>query len=163
MHSAAAPGDHSACPLGAADVERVIAIDRAHTGRSRRRFFKKRFAAAAARPHDFIAIGIRHGDALSGYAIARILHGEFGREQAVAVLDAVGVEPQSEQRGVGHALMDELIVALNRMGVRSLQSQADWDNCHLLRFFAASGFALAPRLVLERSVAEPLRETSEEV
>ena len=163
MHSAAADGDHSACPLRAADVERVIAIDRAHTGRSRRRFFKKRFAAAAARPHDFIAIGIRHREALSGYAIARILRGEFGREQAVAVLDAVGVEPQSEQRGVGHALMDELIVALNRMGVRSLQSQVDWDNHDLLRFFAASDFALAPRLVLERSLAEPLREISDDV
>ena len=163
MHRAAATGDHNACLLGVADVERVIAIDRAHTGRSRRRFFEKRFAAAAARPQDFIAIGIRNGDRLSGYAIARILCGEFGREQAVAVLDAFGVEPQSLERGVGRALMDELIAALDGMGVRSLQSQADWVNCDLLRFFAASGLALAPRLVLERSIAEPLRETSEEV
>jgi L-amino acid N-acyltransferase YncA len=163
MNSAAAARDLCACLIAADDIERVIVIDGVHTGRSRRRFFEKRFAAAAARPQDFIAIGIRRGDALSGYAIARILRGEFGREQAVAVLDAVGVEPQSEQRGVGHALMDELIVALNRMGVRSLQSQVDWDNHDLLRFFAASDFALAPRLVLERSLAEPLREISDDV
>jgi GNAT superfamily N-acetyltransferase len=158
-----APRDSSACTLGIADVERVIAIDRAHTGRSRRRFFEKRFAAAAARPQDFIPIGIHRGGALRGYAIVRILRGEFGREQAVAVLDAVGVEPHSRERGIGRALIDALIAELDRVGVRSLQSQAAWNNHELVRFFAASGFALAPRLVLERPVAEPLREASEEV
>jgi GNAT superfamily N-acetyltransferase len=155
--------DRGACMLGVADVERVIAIDRAHSGRSRRRFFEKRFAAAAARPQDFIPIGIHRGGALRGFAIVRILRGEFGHEQAVAVLDAVGVEPQSRELGVGRALMGELIDVLDRMGVRSLQSQAEWNNHDLVRFFAASGFALAPRLVLERSVAEPMCEISEEV
>ena len=158
-----APRDSGARTLGLADVERVIAIDRAHTGQSRRRFFEKRFAAAAARPQDFVPIGIDREGTLRGFAIARILRGEFGREQAVAALDAVGVEPDSRQRGVGRALMDELIAALDRMGVRSLHSQAAWDNHELVRFFAASGFALAPRLVLERFVAEPLFEASEEV
>ena len=162
MNNTAVACDCGACLLSVADVERVIVIDHAHTGRNRRRFFEKRFAAATARPQEFVAIGIRHGEALCGYAIARILRGEYGRKLAVAVLDAIGVEPQSQERGVGRALMDELIVALDRMGVRSLQSQADWDNHDLLRFFAASGFALAPRLVLDRSV-EPLREMSEEV
>jgi GNAT superfamily N-acetyltransferase len=158
-----APRDGDARTLGLADVERVIAIDRAHSGRSRRRFFEKRFAAAAARPQDFVPIGIHRGGTLRGFAIARILRGEFGREQAVAVLDAVGVEPNSRERGIGRALIDALTAALDRMGVRSLQSQAAWNNHDLVRFFAASGFALAPRLVLERSVAEPLHEASEEV
>jgi GNAT superfamily N-acetyltransferase len=157
-----APRESGACTLGLADVERVIAIDRAHTGRSRRRFFEKRLAAAAARPQDFVPIGIQRGGALCGFAIARVLRGEFGREQAVAVLDAVGVEPHSRERGVGRALMNELTAALDRMGVRSLQSQAAWSNHDLVRFFAASGFALAPRLVLERSVAEPLHEAAAE-
>jgi ribosomal protein S18 acetylase RimI-like enzyme len=158
-----APHESGARTLGPADVERVIAIDRAQTGRSRRRFFEKRFAAAAARPQDFVPIGIQRGGALRGFAILRILRGEFGREQAIAVLDAIGVEPHSRERGIGRALMNELIAALDRRGVRSLQSQAAWNNHDLVRFFAASDFALAPRLVLERSVAEPLHEASEEV
>ena len=132
------PRDSGACTLGLADVERVIAIDRAHSGRSRRRFFEKRFAAAAARPQDFVPIGIHRGGALRGFAILRILRGEFGHEQAVAVLDAVGVEPHSRERGIGRALMDELTAALDRMGVRALHSQAAWNNHDLVRFFAAS-------------------------
>ena len=157
------PRDSRARTLDLGDLERVIAIDSAHTGRSRRRFFEKRFAAAAARPQDFVPIGIDRNGALRGFAIARIQRGEFGREQAVAVLDAVGVEPHSRERGVGRALINELIEALDRLGVHSLQSQTAWNNHDLVRFFAASGFALAPRLVLERSVAEPLHEAAEEV
>jgi GNAT superfamily N-acetyltransferase len=157
------PRDSRARTLDLGDLERVIAIDSAHTGRSRRRFFEKRFAAAAARPQDFVPIGIHRGGALRGFAIARILGGEFGHEQATAVLDAVGVEPHSRERGVGRALINELIEALDRLGVHSLQSQTAWNNHDLVRFFAASGFALAPRLVLERSVAEPLHEAAEEV
>lgn len=157
------PRDSGACTLGPADVERVIAIDSAHTGHSRRRFFEKRFAAAAARPQDFVSIGIERNGAMRGFAIARILRGEFGREQAVAVLDAVGVEPHARERGVGRALIDELIAALDRINVGSLTSQTAWNNHELVRFFAASGFALAPRLVLERSLAEPLHEAGEEV
>jgi len=145
------------------DVERVIAIDHAHTGRTRRHFFEKRFAAAHARPDEFIHVGIASAGALQGFAIARILRGEFGRDHAIAVLDAVGVEPASQERGVGQALMQELIQMLGRIGVRSLQSQADWTNHRLLHFFDGSGFSLAPRLCLERSLAEPLDETNEQV
>ncbi len=54
--------------------------------------------------------------------------------------------------------MDALIATLRAHRVRSLQSQADWTNHALLRFFEACGFGLAPRMVLERSVTEPLTE-----
>ena len=149
--------------LSGDDIERVIAIDRAHTGRTRRHFFEKRFAAAKVRPEEFIQLGVDRGGVLRGFAIARILRGEFGHERAVAVLDALGVEPQSEERGVGRALMEELIALADGMEVGFLQSQADWTNTYLLRFFAASGFALAPRLALERPVAAPLDEAIEDL
>ena len=88
-------------PLRADDVERVIAIDRAHSGYSRRRFFEKRFAAAKAQPEDFVHVGVVQDGALRGYAIARVLRGEFGHKQAVAVLDAIGADAESRERGVG--------------------------------------------------------------
>jgi hypothetical protein len=51
---------------------------------------------------------------------------------------------------------------LQRAGVRSLQSQIDWRDRGLARFFAAAGFTLAPRMALERP-AGPLDELIEEV
>jgi ribosomal protein S18 acetylase RimI-like enzyme len=150
-------------PLRADDVERVIAIDRAYSGYSRRRFFEKRFAAAKSQPEDFIHVGVVQDGALRGYAIARVLRGEFGHKQAVAVLDAIGVEAESRERGVGQALMAELNAVMARRNVRALQSQAEWTNQDLMRFFAAASFRLAPRLTLQRPVAALLDEPSEQV
>lgn len=149
--------------IGMADVERVIAIDRTHSGHSRRRFFEKRLAAAAARPDEYVHIGAMRGGAMRGFAIARILRGEFGHERAVAVLDAIGVAAESQERGIGQALIEELGKIMRRKGVGSLQTQADWTNHDLLGFFHAAGFKLAPRLVLQRPVNEPLVDTSEDV
>ena len=150
-------------PLRADDVERVIAIDRAYSGHSRRRFFEKRFAAVEVRPEDFVHVGVVQDGALRGYAIARVLRGEFGHKQTVAVLDAIGVDAESRERGVGQALMAELDAIMVRRNVRALQSQAEWTNLDLLRFFAAAGFELAPRLTLQRPVAALLDEPSEQV
>ncbi len=148
--------------LNGGDLERVVAIDRAHSGGSRRHFFAKRFAAAAARPGEFIQIGVMRGGSLRGFAIARVFWGEFGRESAVAMLDAIGVEVEAQETGVGHELMDGLIEAMRSAGVDTLQSQAAWTDHGLMRFFDASGFKLARRVALERPVSEPLAEPSEE-
>lgn len=150
-------------PLSANDVEMIIAIDRVHSGRARRSYFEKRLAAARAQPDAFVDIGATRGGALVGFAMARILRGEFGRARSAAMLDGLGVAADSQGGGVGRALMSELIDRLRGMGVRSLHSQAAWTNSDLLRFFAAAGFQLAPRLALERVVVEPLAETPEEV
>jgi GNAT superfamily N-acetyltransferase len=161
MSNAAATKDNNVRPLRSTDLERVIAIDSAYVGEPRRRFFEKRLAHAEQHREDFVHVGVARDGVLVGFAFARILRGEFGREQAMATLDAFGVERSSQDRGVGRALMDGLTEVMRRKGVQSLQSQADWTNHTLLRFFDASGFGLAPRLVLERSVLTPLAEPVE--
>jgi ribosomal protein S18 acetylase RimI-like enzyme len=163
MVAALTAADRVIRPLDTGDAERVIAIDRARSGHSRRHFFEKRFAAAKAQPDDFIQIGIVQDGLLRGFAIARVHRGEFGLERTVAVLDAIGVESESRERGIGQLLMRELGKVMGSRGVRALQSQADWTNHELLRFFAAAGFKLAPRLALERPVAVPLDEATEEI
>jgi GNAT superfamily N-acetyltransferase len=162
MSNAAATKDNNVRPLLSTDLERVIAIDSAHVGEPRRRFFEKRLAHAEQHREDFVHVGVARDGVLVGFAFARILRGEFGREQAMATLDAFGVERGSQDRGVGRALMNGLTEVLRRKGVQSLQSQADWTNHVLLRFFDASGFGLAPRLILERSVLTPLAEPVED-
>jgi ribosomal protein S18 acetylase RimI-like enzyme len=154
---------HDVRPLDSNDVEQVIAIDRVHTGHARRHFFEKRFAAAKLKPNDFIHIGVMRAGAMRGFAITRILRGEFGREHVVAALDAVGVELEGQERGIGKALMAELTTMMRRTGAHAIQTQADWTNHNLLRFFAASGWKLSPRLALERSVTKVLDEKSEEI
>jgi GNAT superfamily N-acetyltransferase len=160
--SALASTDTSLRTLDAGDLERVIAIDRTPGGRTRRRFFEKRLAAAAAHPEDFLHVGMTRGGALRGFAFARLLRGEFGREHVTAVLDVIGVEPASRGTGVGRGLLHELVARLRAAGARTLHSQTEWSDPELTRFFAASGFNLAPRVALERSLATPLVEQGQE-
>ena len=155
MSSLAANTESRVRPLSPADLPRIVAIDLEHVGEPRHRFFEKRLVHAVKHPEDFVHVGVARDGMLVGFAFARIQRGEFGREQALATLDAFGVEHGSQNRG-------GLTEVMRGKGVESLQSQADWTNHPLLRFFDASGFGLAPRLVLERSVLTPLAEPAED-
>ena len=145
------------------DLDRVVAIDEKYSGYPRQYFFEKRFDAAKARPGDYLQIGITIDGRLHGFAIARILHGEYGHKDIIAVVDALGVDPEGRERGIGQSLMRELVDLSRRQGVRVLQSQADWTNQDLLKFFAASHFELAPRIALERPVTDLQPQYEEEV
>jgi len=153
---------HSTRTIDAADLEPVIAIDHMSIGHGRRHFFEKRFAAAETRPADFVHIGVTVGNRLCGFAVARILRGEFGQKDAVAVVDALGVEPDSREHGLGQSLMEGLIEMSRQKGARSVQSQVSWKNYELLRFFNTSHFELAPRLALERPMTALSEEWGEE-
>jgi GNAT superfamily N-acetyltransferase len=145
------------------DLERVIAIDAAHVGRSRRRFFAKRFRAAERTPDDFIHLGADGGGQLVGFVLARVLRGEFGRDEPVAVLDVIDVDRAQQAHGCGRRLLTGLATRLRQRGVSRLDTEAEWTNHGLLSFFAASGFQLGRRVILERQVAAPLIEPTESV
>ncbi|MFQ5535450.1 MAG: GNAT family N-acetyltransferase [Sphingomonadales bacterium] len=138
-------------PLTADDLDRVIEIDQEFTGRKRRGFFEKRLAAALAEPHAFLYVGCEQGGELKGFVLARILEGEFGQGERIAVLDGLAVDPNCMGKGMGRALMLGLENVLRRKGIREIQTQADWTNFSLLRFLSYWGFGLAPRIVLERA------------
>lgn len=143
-------------PLTVDDLDRVVSIDRSLAGRSRRGFFETRLKAALRDPKRFIYVGVCDGDVLAGFILARVLEGEFGGKAPVAVLDAIGVDPDGHGKGLGRALMRGLENVMNEKNVRELQSQLDWNNHRLMRFLDAAGFKLAPRVVLSRPIADPV-------
>jgi GNAT superfamily N-acetyltransferase len=137
-------------PLAAGDLARVVAIDRAITGRRRDGFYERRMAAMSKHPGELVGFGHAAGGRLSGFVLASILDGEFDGRFPVAMLDAIGVAPEARGRGIGRALLAALDAELARRGVRELRSEAPWTSAALLRLFAGAGFALAPRAILER-------------
>ncbi len=137
-------------PVGPTDLDRIVALDRATGGTSRRGFFAKRFAAMARTPDAFLSVGAWDGDALVGFVLCHVLDGEFGGTDKSAVLDAIAVDPAHQGHGTGHALMDELCHQARACGAADIRSQAGWEQREVLDFFAGTGFSLAPRLVLER-------------
>ena len=143
------------------DLDRVSSIESRITGHSRKGFLQKRFAAAAESPDGFIACAAVRDEKLSGYAIARIQEGEFGAQDAVAVLDVIGIDPDAQGKGIGKALLAEMERRMKARGIETLRTQVDWGSPPMIRFFSSTEFLLAPAQVLERdtsSLREEIRE-----
>ena len=104
-------------------------------------------------------VGVESDDAFTGFAIARVQNGEFGDDRRVAVLDVIGVDPDHQHAGVGRLLIDGIVERMKRHDLHELRTQVDWDDQQIIGFFASSGFALAPRQVLERTTARTLEES----
>jgi N-acetylglutamate synthase-like GNAT family acetyltransferase len=142
-------------PLTADDLASVVAIDREIAGRPRESFFSRRLDAALKSPGDFIYVGACTGSDLKGFALVRLLTGEFG-QSAVGMLDALSVDPASRGAGIGRTLMARVEDILRHKGIRELQTEAIWTNGKLLAFFAHAGFERAPQTILTRGVAADL-------
>ncbi|MGE5548015.1 MAG: GNAT family N-acetyltransferase [Solirubrobacterales bacterium] len=143
-------------PMSGADLEAVIALDHRITGQSRRGFYTKQFAATRNDPDAFIwLVAILDGN-LAGFISTRIIDGEFGGTRPAAVVEAIGTHPELRGHGVARALMSALERRLAARNVAEIHSEADWKEIDLVRFFAASGFQLAPNLVLGCNVTTEL-------
>ena len=142
-------------PLSANDLSAVITIDKTITGAPRQGFFEKRLNAALENPGDYIYVGLHHGGKLVGYAMAKLVDGEFGSPGARASLDAMGVDPGHQGKGAGHQLLKAVEEILAHKGVGELVSQVDWSSASMLRFMIDTGFDLAPRIVLARDTTIP--------
>lgn len=145
------------------DLDDVVQIDRTLTGRSRRGYFENRLQAAIADPDQFVILGMEQNGRLAGYVFARTYEGEFGSQGKIAVLDTIGVDPETHAKGTGRALLSALDQKLAANGAAEIRTQADWNFTGMLGFFSATGFGLAPAHVLEGATSwRPDPDTFEE-
>jgi ribosomal protein S18 acetylase RimI-like enzyme len=134
------------------DLDAVVAIDARLAGRTRRSYFERRLRAAQARPELHRQFAVDDGGGLAGYVLARKLAGEFGREAPALRLEVIGVRPDEQGHGVGHALMAALEAAARAEGIGEIRTSASWRDHRILRFLDAAGFELGRNQVLECTV-----------
>ncbi len=139
-------------PIRPADLAAVVRIDRERSGRARTEFYGRRFRTLAEAPDALVGAAAERGGLVIGFALARVLHGEFGGERPAGELDAIGVASGAAREGVATDLLDAIEAALAARHVRELRTQVDWTDRGLAAFLGAAGFRLAPRVVLERTV-----------
>lgn len=142
------------------DLEAVIALDAANVGRRRDEYFKMKLAQNLAETGIEISLAADLDGAFAGFLLARVFYGEFGQTEKVAVLDTFAVHPRFQGQGVGHALMDQLRTNLLGLGIRTLQTEVDWDDQTLVGFFHREGFRPAARLCLDQDL-ERVRRMAE--
>ena len=148
-------------PLLPADLDRVSDIESRIVGHPRRAFLSKRFSAVAAAPDGFITCAATDAGKLAGYGIARLQEGEFGIRGAAAVLDVLGVEPESQGKGIGAAVVSGIEEEMGRRNIRTVRTRVDWGNRAMAGFFSAAGFLLAPYQVIERDTSPLVEDVAE--
>jgi predicted N-acetyltransferase YhbS len=141
-------------PLAPSDLDAVVAIDAALSGRTRRAYFERRLAAALRQPALHLQFAAQIDGALAGHALARVLEGEFGRTRPALRLEVISVARTAQGRGVGRALQGALEAAARKRSIGELRTAAPWRDSAMLRFLAGAGYALADDLVLDSALRE---------
>lgn len=149
-------------PLAAGDLDAVVAIDTALTGRARRTYHERRLAAAKRAPGLHAQFAVEEGGRFSGYVLGKVLEGEFGRTEPAIRLEVIAVSPDSQGHGDGLALCEALESEARKRGIRELRTGASWHDHRMLQFLDHAGWSLASSHVIDCRVADARLGSSDE-
>lgn len=148
-------------PLARTDLDRVVALDTALEGRSRREYFSRRLGAALRQPKQHVQLAALDGDGLAGFVLARVLRGEFGRMRPALRLEAIGVRQDAKGSGIGGQLFAALVDWARSHDIDEVRTQAAWNRHAMLRWLDSVGFELAPACVVDRAVGSREAEATD--
>ena len=123
------------------DYTAVVEIDELLSGSARPGFFKRKIELAAEKEDYLITSRVAVIDGrVVGFTMGDLYLGEFGIPERTATIDAIGVHPEYQKRGVAKALMNDLKSTLKKAGVEKIITRVEWNDWTLMRLFAATGF-----------------------
>ena len=135
-----------------ADLDALIAIDRRATGCDRSTYYRRKQREAMRESGIRVSLVAEQDGHPVGFIMARVDFGEFGRTDPEAVMDTIGVDPGYRGRGVGRALMSQLVANLATLRVDHIRTELDWNDVGLIGYLDELGFAPAQRVVLSRDL-----------
>jgi GNAT superfamily N-acetyltransferase len=140
------------------DLAALVALDRRITGRERSAYFARVLDEALHGSDIRVSLVAEQDGRPAGFIMARVDLGEFGRIEATAVMDTIGVDPDYRRQGIGRALLSQLLVNLATLRVDCIRTEIDWRDRDLMGFLGRCGFAPAQRLCLDHALdaAPPL-------
>jgi GNAT superfamily N-acetyltransferase len=138
--------------LARQDVARLVRMDEQETGRNRKAWYEGKLKLVLEESDVKISLGAEVDGILVGAVLGSLQYGEFGVPEPVAVLDTILVDRGFRGRGIATAILEALVKNLGALGIDRLRTEVAWNDRDLLGFLGRSGFAPAPRLVLERSL-----------
>jgi GNAT superfamily N-acetyltransferase len=134
------------------DLDRLADIDARITGRNRRAYFERKLEEALHESDVRVSLVAEVDGEPAGFIMARVDFGAFGRIEPIAVLDTIGVDPDRRGRGVGRALLSQLLINLATLRVERTRTELGWNEHDLLPFLDACGFRPAQTLCLQHAI-----------
>ena len=139
--------------LAESDLHALVTIDRRITGRDRVEYFQRKLADALAESEVRVSLVAELDGVPVAFIMARVDLGEFGRVETTAVIDTIGVDPDYQKRGVGRALISQLLTNLVTLRVEKVRTEVDWQDHDLLAFLDSNGFLPSQQLCFEQALA----------
>jgi ribosomal protein S18 acetylase RimI-like enzyme len=136
--------------LAEGDLRALVAIDRRITGRDRSKYFQRKLADALTESDVRVSLVAELDSVPVGFIMARVDLGEFGRVETTAVIDTIGVDPYYRNRGVGHALVSQLLANLGTLRVEKVRTEVDWQDHDLLAYLHRNGFLPSQQLCFDQ-------------
>ncbi|MEK7436993.1 MAG: GNAT family N-acetyltransferase [Pseudomonadota bacterium] len=139
--------------LARADLEEIVRIDRRIVGHDRAAYIGRVVDEALNDSAIRVSLVARQDGSATGYIMASVDFGDFGRTEPVAVIDTIGVDPGFTGAGIGSALLSQLFVNLEALRVERVATVVERDNFALLEFFYRAGFGSSQRLSFLKRLA----------
>jgi ribosomal protein S18 acetylase RimI-like enzyme len=134
--------------VAAGDLQALIAIDRRIRGSERPAYFERKLAEALHDTDVRVSLVAEQDGTPVGFIMARVDLGEFGRVEPTASMDTIGVDPDYRYRGIGRALVSQLLVNMTTLRVERIRTEADWRERELIAFLDRCGFRPSQQLCL---------------
>ena len=139
--------------LERADLDEIVRIDRRIMGRDRSAYISHIVDEAMHDSAIRVSLVAHQDGSATGYIMASVDFGDYGRTEPVAVLDTIGVDPGFTGAGVGTALLSQLFVNLEALRVERVATVVERGNFGLIEFFYRVGFGQSQRLGFVKRLA----------
>ncbi len=136
--------------LEAGDIEAILAIDRRITDHDRSDYLRRKAGEALEASAVRVSLVAEIDGFPAGFVMARMDFGEHGRSEPAAVMDTIGTDPRYGFRGVGTALLSQLVMNLSALHVDTVQSTLSSSDFDLLSFLYRCGFQPSSRLAFTK-------------
>jgi ribosomal protein S18 acetylase RimI-like enzyme len=143
-------------PVRAADMPRVVDLDKRVTGLAKSDYWQDVFARYGKRrlPERFflVADGPKGaGEPILGFIIGEVRAWEFGSAPCGWVF-GLAVDPEARVRGIGRAMLRAIAAEFRQAGVDKMRTMVARDDLLPLRFFRSEGMMAGPYIQLEMDI-----------
>jgi len=138
--------------LAPEDLADIVRIDHRITGRDRGEYITRLVDEAMRDSAIRVSLAAHSGGSVTGFIMAKVDFGDFGRTEPVAVIDTIGVDPGFSGAGIGTALLSQLFVNLEALHVERVETVVSRGNFELLGFFYRAGFGPSRRLTFVKRI-----------
>jgi ribosomal protein S18 acetylase RimI-like enzyme len=139
-------------PLKWEDLAAVDRIDAKLTRFDRSAYYSAKFREMLDESGIRVSLIAEDEGIVTGFIMARVDLGEFGKVAKTAVIDTIGVHHAYAGSGVGHALLSQLLINLSTLHVESVRTKVDNENFGVHNFLTRCGFKPSQRLLLTKQI-----------